>query len=288
MKLSQLYLTSTEKPLNGRVPRIPTGEGLHQGHIGKVIVGKAAVKVIVSIASLTLLCGYLISSGQWQGAIVKPIAGALGQDVADQVDQKTRDGLASGDHLLEKAKQQSLPDLLNQLKDIPNPSNQRLPKYERDQFGDGWQSNLDGCATREIVLKRDLSKVTMRQDRKCKVETGKLKDPYTARSIDFDSVRDPLTVQIDHIVPLSVAWRMGAAGWSSNQRVEFSNDTANLIAVDGPTNNKKGDKTPSRWLPSNKSYVCTYASKYTEVSNKYGLSMEQADAETLQNVLEQC
>jgi hypothetical protein len=56
-------------------------------------------------------------------------------------------------------------------------------------------------------------------------------------------------VQIDHIVPLAYTWRVGAAAWTDQQREAFSNDPAELRAVDGPTNASKRDRGPSRWLP---------------------------------------
>ncbi|NMO01316.1 HNH endonuclease [Gordonia sp. TBRC 11910] len=39
--------------------------------------------------------------------------------------------------------------------------------------------------------------------------------------------RNSSAVQIDHIVPLSYAWDMGASGWSASQRADLANDPAN-------------------------------------------------------------
>ena len=38
-------------------------------------------------------------------------------------------------------------------------------------------------------------------------------------------------VQIDHIVPLALAWDLGARNWTDEMRVRFANDPANLLAV---------------------------------------------------------
>ncbi|WP_125569384.1 hypothetical protein [Nocardioides baekrokdamisoli] len=84
----------------------------------------------------------------------------------------------------------------------------RAPKtgYSRAQFGEAWTDDNDemwgrnGCDTRNDVLRRDLADVVLRSDG-CKVATGTLRDPYTAKIISF--VRGPGTsslVQIDHSV----------------------------------------------------------------------------------------
>ena len=179
---------------------------------------------------------------------------------------------------------------LESLGGIPEPGATSVPRYDRDAFGEnGWTLDELGCSTRERVLMRDLDDVAMRADRECKVHTGTLSpEPYTGGTIRFDSVSDPQAVQIDHVVPLSVAWRMGAWAWDPQARIEFSNDTANLLAVDGPTNNAKGDRTPGRWLPENDAALCRYARSYTEVTVKWGLSMEARDRDALAGVLERC
>lgn len=164
------------------------------------------------------------------------------------------------------------------------------PAYERDEFGHGWLFKLNGCSTREEVLLRDLQNVTMRADRKCKVHTGTLSpDPYGGGVINFDSVQNPMTVQIDHIVPLKQAWYLGAAAWTPTQRVQFSNDTENLIAVSGRLNNSKSDKTPAQWLvPANPDFRCEYAKRYANVSAKYSLAIASADRQVLDATLAAC
>ena len=59
-------------------------------------------------------------------------------------------------------------------------------------------------------------------------------------------------MQIDHIVPLSESWASGAHSWDQNTRIAFANDPANLVASDGPANEKKGDKDLGQWIvPAN-------------------------------------
>ena len=42
----------------------------------------------------------------------------------------------------------------------------------------------------------------------------------------------------------------------------------NLLAVNGPDNQAKGDSTPSDWLRPDPAYRCFYAGKYLPVAKK--------------------
>lgn len=139
----------------------------------------------------------------------------------------------------------------------------RAPKtgYDRAKFGTAWTDNNpapwghNGCSTREDILRRDLSQLRFKKSGRCTrvVTTGRLTDPYTGKVINF--VRGQGTsskVQIDHVVPLADAWQKGAQQWSTATRLAFANDPLNLLAVDGPTNQKKGAGDAATWLPPNK------------------------------------
>lgn len=161
----------------------------------------------------------------------------------------------------------------------------RGPKtgYDRDRFGPAWSDAADttwghdGCRTREEILHRDLRAVTLRPGTGgCVVLDGDLRDPYTNRFIAFSKSR-PLEVQIDHVVPLSYAWQLGAARWSDERRLRFANDPLNLLAVDGPTNAQKGDSGPASWLPPHKAVRCAYAVRIAQVARKYALPVTPPD-----------
>ena len=127
----------------------------------------------------------------------------------------------------------------------------RAPKtgYARAQFGDGW-SRQGLCDTRNIILERDMTDTIV--DDNCKVQSGKLSDPYTGESILFHRGENSNAVQIDHVVALSDAWQKGARQLSFIERVSLANDPLNLLAVDGPANQQKSDSDAASWLPSNK------------------------------------
>lgn len=166
----------------------------------------------------------------------------------------------------------------------------RAPKtgYERSQFGNGWSDDSAGCDMRNRILARDLATITLAEDG-CKVQTGILTDPYTGSTIRF--VRGETTsddVQIDHVVALSNAWQTGAQQLGYEERVAFSNDPLNLLAVDGPTNEKKSDSDAASWLPPNKPFRCSYVKRQIAVKSKYGLWVTPAERDAMARILTYC
>ena len=165
-------------------------------------------------------------------------------------------------------------------------------RYDRDAFGPAWADvDRNGCDTRNDVLRRDLTAVVTKPGTNgCVVLSGTLHDPYTGRTIAFN--RGPtssVAVQIDHRVPLSYAWRHGAACWTPKQRELFANDQAtNLVAVDGPANEEKSDSGPAEWMPANTGDACNYAASFVTVTTKWHLSIATADKHALARTLTTC
>ncbi|GAB3815620.1 hypothetical protein GCM10028820_13490 [Tessaracoccus terricola] len=169
----------------------------------------------------------------------------------------------------------------------------RAPKtgYDRAQFGQRWADvDRNGCDTRNDILARDLTEKTFKPGtRDCVVLTGTLADPFTATLIPF--VRGETTsndVQIDHVVALSDAWQKGAQQLSLETRTAFANDPLNLLAVDGPTNQQKGDGDAATWLPPNKSFRCDYVARQVAVKAKYQLWVTVAESDAIIRVLTDC
>src|SRR5690606_23217001 len=171
------------------------------------------------------------------------------------------------------------------LAEIPVEEPRPRGDYERDEFGSSWVDTDDnGCSTRHDILARDLDRVQVADG--CKVTEGVLDDPYTGERLEFTS-EDPQAVQIDHVVPLSLAWRMGASEWDRDTRIEFANDPDNLLASDGPANMSKGDAGPGEWQPY-EGFQCEYAVAYVEVTHRYGLAVSAEDREGLDRMLGTC
>ncbi|MEY4043209.1 MAG: hypothetical protein RL529_776 [Actinomycetota bacterium] len=166
----------------------------------------------------------------------------------------------------------------------------RAPKtgYSRSLFSDGW-GDIGYCDTRNYILKRDLRSITWRSGENCIVATGVLQDPYTGATINFvRGVKTSLAVQIDHVVAVSDAWQKGAQQMTPGNRYSFYNDPLNLLAVDGPSNESKGDGDAATWLPPNKAFRCTYVSRQIAVKAKYKLWVTSAEKDAMSRVLSAC
>lgn len=174
----------------------------------------------------------------------------------------------------------------------------RAPKYDREaQFGQAWTDDNttslggNGCDTRNDILARDLEDVIYADSKECVVATGTLEnDPYTGRTINFRrGTTTSRLVQIEHIVALKNAWESGAWQWSQQERIDYANDPSVLIAVDGPANQGKQDKSADQWLvPDNPGFRCAYAAMQVSIKDSYGLSVTTAEKNALRSTLTSC
>ena len=168
----------------------------------------------------------------------------------------------------------------------------RAPKtgYDREQFGQAWADiDRNGCDTRNDILKGQLTSVAFANAGGCKVASGILADPYTGAVISFLRGQETsAAVQIDHVVALSDAWQKGAQQLSPAQRAAFANDPLNLLAVDGPTNQAKGDGDAATWLPPNHGYRCEYVARQVAVKATYALWVTQAEHDAIAAILATC
>lgn len=168
---------------------------------------------------------------------------------------------------------------------------QRHPRYDRDAFGPAWaDADGNGCDQRDDVLVRDLERVAFAaSDDRCTVTAGLLQDAYTGRGIDFTrGARTSAAVQVDHLVPLSWAWRHGAWSWTDERRERLATDLDELQAVDGPANQEKSDQGPATWLPPAAGYRCLYVTRFAYVVSRYGLDIDDDDRAAIDRVLDAC
>jgi hypothetical protein len=173
----------------------------------------------------------------------------------------------------------------------------RSHDYRRDAFGDSWTDDNsapgghNGCDTRNDILNRDLIDKTYVSIKRCPtaVATGTLHDPYTNDTVAFmRGAQVGAAVQIDHIVPLALAWDLGARSWPADMRLRFANDPANLLAVEGQANQDKGDKEPAVWMPPNFAFRCQYAMQFIAVLRGYALPIDAPSAATLRQASDTC
>jgi hypothetical protein len=177
------------------------------------------------------------------------------------------------------------------------PARMRSGDYRRDAFGEAWTDDnsapggRNGCDTRNDILDRDLVDKTYVAISRCPtaVATGTLRDPYTSQTIPFvRGAQAGAAVQIEHIVPLAYAWDQGARIWTDEMRVRFANDPANLVAVDGPTNQDKGDAEPALWMPPNAAFHCQYAMQFVAVMKGYSLPIDGPSVAELRRAVATC
>ncbi|MDH6242984.1 HNH endonuclease family protein [Mycobacterium sp. OTB74] len=177
------------------------------------------------------------------------------------------------------------------------PERVRDYNYRRAAFGEAWTDDNsapgghNGCDTRNDILGRDLVDKTFVSIKRCPqaVKTGVLHDPYTNQTIGFSRGNQVgASVQIDHIVPLALAWDLGARDWPEDQRVRFANDPANLLAVSGQSNHDKGDQQPASWMPPNHAFWCQYAMQFIAVLRGYNLPVDQPSVPVLRDAAGSC
>ncbi len=154
--------------------------------------------------------------------------------------------------------------------------------YSRSLFPH-WVIISGTCDTRETVLKRDGSGVTVNSS--CYPVSGSWYSPY-----DGATWTNPSDVDIDHIVPLAEAWRSGASSWTTSRRQSFANDLSHpqLIAVTDNVNQAKGDQDPSTWQPPRTAYRCTYAKMWIRTKYVWSLRLQSSEKSALQSMLNTC
>jgi hypothetical protein len=116
--------------------------------------------------------------------------------------------------------------------------------YSRDKFGKGWlDEDHDGQDTRqEILIAQNTGNLVYNS--KGRVVRGRWVSMYSGKVIINAS-----EVDIDHVVPLSWAWKHGASNWTQEKREQFANDQRNLVAVEASLNRQKGDRGLDECLP---------------------------------------
>jgi hypothetical protein len=146
-----------------------------------------------------------------------------------------------------------------------------------------------GCATRDRILRRDLTAKTYVAGSTCRgrVQSGTLYDPYTGDIIMYVRANGS-NVDIDHVVALLDAWQKGAQQWSAAKRRMFANDPLDLLAVGAAVNRAKGDSDAATWLPPRKSFRCDFIARQITVKVKYGLWVTTAEGDAMARVLAAC
>lgn len=158
--------------------------------------------------------------------------------------------------------------------------------YDRGLFKHWVDADGDGCDTRrEVLIAEAVTAPAVGSG--CGLSGGSWYSPYdggteTGTGSGFD---------IDHMVPLAEAWDSGAADWGPGRREDFANDLGYpdaLVAVTARSNRSKADRDPGEWQPPDAAARCWYASAWVQVKTRWGLSVDQREADALRGVLTGC
>lgn len=187
---------------------------------------------------------------------------------------------------------------LDQLAELSVEPEDTEHEYDRDNWPH-W-SQEDGCTTREQVLIEEGEHVAPNGETEpvkvdpetCSLHDG---DPVSGTGnqwyspFDDELLFSPDDIDIDHWVPLEEAAQSGTRHWTRDQRKNFANDPAVLIAVSASSNREKGSQDPAEWLvPDNPSFACEYASTWIQIKHTYEMSVDQAEHDALHQQLTLC
>ena len=113
-------------------------------------------------------------------------------------------------------------------------------------------------------------------------ELGGVYGPYTGRW--FANKRE---TDIEHIVARSEAHDSGLCAADEATRRRFATDLLNLtLASPGVNRNQKRARDAAEWLPDRNR--CWFADRSLAVRRKYGLTIDQREADALEGVLSGC
>jgi hypothetical protein len=151
--------------------------------------------------------------------------------------------------------------------------------YDWDLFPHWTDDDRDGC---------DVRCETLRSERR--TDLPGLPGGGWLSTYDAYTTADETELEIDHVVALAEAWRSGASTWDAARRTAFANDLDpdTLIAVSAASNRSKSDRDPASWQPPNRESWCGYATSWSNVKVRWGLTADAAEVAALRNMLAAC
>ena len=112
---------------------------------------------------------------------------------------------------------------------------------------------------------------------------GRIYGPYSGQH--FPTTRD---TQIEHIVARSEGHDSGLCAATANERRAFSRDLDNLTLASGAVNRQKSDRDAAAWLPPLAANRCWFAARVTLVRDRYDLTIDRDERDTLEEILKSC
>jgi hypothetical protein len=166
----------------------------------------------------------------------------------------------------------------------------KIAKYDRQEWLPRWaDADRDCQSTREEVLIREHRgsrfELELSEDG-CRVVRGSWLDPYSG-----ELLRDPATIQIDHLVALKFAHLRGGHAWSTERKQDYANNLGfrwALIPVLGSLNQEKSAKGPAEWIPPNAAHRCDYGRNLATVLVIEGLWADAATRTAIRALVASC
>lgn len=159
--------------------------------------------------------------------------------------------------------------------------------YSRRLWKHWVDADKDCQDSRQEVLIRDSEvEVTYKDERHCKVATGRWTDPYSGTVIT-----NPSLVDVDHLVALQDAHISGGWEWTPERRQSFANelgDPGHLLATSRSTNRSKGSRGPDEWLPPLASYRCEYIVNWTKTKASWDLEFGEGEFAVITYMMRIC
>ena len=162
-----------------------------------------------------------------------------------------------------------------------------IPEYDRGEWRH-WVDEDGDCqdARQEVLIAESLEQVTYETDRQCRVESGRWWAPYLEHHLG-----NPGHIDVDHHVPLKNAHLSGGWRWDAEMKEDYANyleDDAHLVAISARHNRSKGARGPEEWAPPDNSLWCNYALDWTEIKQKWDLTMTPVESEIVMDMLGTC
>ena len=160
---------------------------------------------------------------------------------------------------------------------------ERTSGFKSSSFHLWLDADGNGCdAKSEVLVSKAIKKPTI--GKKCALSKGSWLDFYSGK---IQTKAEKLGV--DHIVSLAEAWRSGAWKWSASERDAFANEITDpdlLVVASLVSIKAKAGNDPAKWLPE--VGRCEYLRKWISIKARFGLSIDQKEADFIKSSLEPC
>lgn len=157
--------------------------------------------------------------------------------------------------------------------------------YRRSRFGFYKDEDNDQCGTREEVIVAEAMDLVM-NTRNCNIQSGRWFSLFDGRP-----VQNKADLRVEHLVSLREAYESGAWAWEHSERNDYLNDLENpetLLAVTEESAEKRDGEDPSRWLPSNDTYLCDYLRGWVYIKTIYKMSVDAGERESIAGAALHC